>query len=430
MPDISQSLVQTLQDENLRLKRAIEELSVLNDLARMIGGSLNSQEIMQTVIHRSLRAVHAEQGVITLVDAKSGHTMKTLVRSMVSSSDNPRFHFHQNLLGWMHLNKKPLMINQPREDERFRGIQWDDGINQALCAPMIAKSELIGVLSVYNKKDGKNFTDDDQRLLAIIAAQSGQVVENARLYEQEKALVRVQEEIRLASQIQLDLLPKTSPVIPGYDIAATSIPAQMVGGDYFDFIPVDDDRMAICVGDVSGKGLPAAMLMANLQATLRGQTLLNLSAKECITRSNTLLNQTINSEKFATVFYGILDSKNHVLSFSNGGHDNPFFLSGQNFSRLKTGGIPLGMLSSFPYEGAECSIAKDDLLVICSDGISEAWNNEDVQFGDDRLSEVIRTHRDVSASQLIADILSAVKSHVGTAPQMDDMTIMVVKRVG
>jgi sigma-B regulation protein RsbU (phosphoserine phosphatase) len=215
----------------------VEELSVLNDLARAIGASLNSQEIMRTIVHRSLRAINAEQGVITLVDTAANEPMKTLIRTAVSSASYSPYHFNQSLLGWMHLNRKPLMINDPKNDERFRGVKWDDSLRSLVCVPMVIKAELKGVLTVYNKKGEGKFTEDDQRLLAIIAAQSGQVVENARLYESEKALITMKEEVRLASRIQSDLLPKQSPAVPGYDIAGKSIPAQMVGGDYFDFIP-------------------------------------------------------------------------------------------------------------------------------------------------------------------------------------------------
>ena len=161
-----------LQEENRRLRRAVEELSVLNDLARAIGASLNSQEIMRTIVHRSLRAINAEQGVITLVDAHASEPMKTLIRTAVSSAAYSPYHFNQSLLGWMHLNKKPLTLNDPRNDDRFKGVKWDDSVNSLLCVPMVIKGELKGVLTVYNKKGDGLFTDDDQRLLAIIAAQS------------------------------------------------------------------------------------------------------------------------------------------------------------------------------------------------------------------------------------------------------------------
>ena len=420
---------QSLQEENERLRRAVEELAILNDLARAISASLNSQEIMQTIIRRSLRAVNAEQGVITLVDRQDNQPMKTLVRTMVSSANQERYHFNQNLLGWMHLNKKPLVLNNPKTDDRFQGVRWDDSITSLVCVPMMVKSELMGVLTIYNKKGSSGFSEDDQRLLAIIAAQSAQVVENARLYESEQALLHMREELRLASKIQNDLLPKTFPEIPGYDIAGKSVPAQMVGGDYFDFIPAGEHHLAVCLGDVSGKGLPASLLMANLQATLRGQTLLNASARECVQRSNKLLHLSTSSEKFVTLFYGILDLAGHSLCFSNAGHENPLLLSeGKEPRRLNTGGIVLSILEDFPYEEETVPLGNGDILVIYSDGVTDAINSRNEMFGEARLKSVIQEHLTAGATALIEHIIAGVQSHAGTAPQMDDITLVVVKR--
>lgn len=433
MPGTESQTVPTLaaQEETRRLRRAVEELSVLNDLARAIGASLNLQDIMQTIIHRSLRAIHAEQGVITLVDQDASQSMKTLVRTMVSSSKHAQFHFNQSLLGWMHLNKKPLLVADPKADDRFRGVQWDDSIKSLLCVPMMAKSNLIAVLTVYNKRDGGQFTEEDQRLLAIIAAQSAQVMENARLYEEEQALHRMKEEVRLAARIQVDLLPKSAPEIPGYNVAGRSIAAQLVGGDYFDFIPMDSGRYAICLGDVSGKGLPASLLMANLQATLRGQTLLNPPAKVCLERSNRLLYQSTSSEKFVTLFYSILDPSTNALNFSNAGHDAPMLLArGGDIRRLESGGIVLSILEEFPYEEEAISLAPGDVLVIYSDGITEAINANQELFGEERLLATIRSHRDATANELIDHIVAAVKAYSGPTPQADDMTLVVIRRTG
>lgn len=424
------SQLQSLQEENQRLKRAVEELSVLNELARAIGASSSSEEIMQTIIRRSMRAVNAEQGVITLVGQQANSPMKTLVRAMVSSSEHEEFHLTQALLGWMHLNKKPLLLNDPRTDERFRGVTWDESIRSLLCVPLIIKSELKGVLTLSNKKAGKRFTDDDQRLLAIIAAQSGQVIENARLNEREKQLLIMQEELRLAAKIQTELLPKESPSVSGYDIAGASIPAQIVGGDYFDFIPMDDSRIAICLGDVTGKGLPASLLMANVQATLRSQSFLHTSAQKCIERSNAFLFQSTSAEKFVTLFYGILDFKNHTLSFSNAGHDHPFLFQEDGPPiRLKTGGIMLGMMDSFPFEEEVVALDGSSLIVMCSDGIAEAMNPDQEQFGEQRIEQVIQENRHLSATEIVGALMRAAKLHAGLAPQSDDMTIVVVKRV-
>jgi sigma-B regulation protein RsbU (phosphoserine phosphatase) len=243
--------------------------------------------------------------------------------------------------------------------------------------------------------------------------------------------MRMQEEVRLASRIQLDLLPNEAPKIPGYDIAGRSMPAQMVGGDYFDFIPLQEDYIAVCLGDVSGKGLPASLLMANLQATLRGQSLHQISVSDRIDRSNRLLYRSTDPEKFATLFYGVLDIKEHQLTFSNAGHENPYLLSGGTVSaRLATGGTVLGVVDNFPYEEDVVPLKVGDLLVVFSDGITEAFDEEELQFGEDRLQEVIDGCKDEPAETIIDRIIEAVQEHAGNASQTDDLTLVVVKRVG
>jgi sigma-B regulation protein RsbU (phosphoserine phosphatase) len=418
-----------LREENHQLKRAVEELSILNDLARAIGASVDSQDIIHKIVDRSMRAVQAEQTVVTLVDRNARESMKTLVRAMTSSSEHPHYHLNENLLGWMHLYKRPLCSNDPAADERFRGLRWDDSIHSILCVPLMVKSELIGVVTSYNKKTTDGFTDEDQRLLAIIAGQSAQIIENARLYEEEKALAGMKEQVRLAAQIQQDLLPKTPPRLPGYELAASSDAAQMVGGDYFDFIPVPHGRWAVCLGDVSGKGLPASLLMANLQATLRGQTALDSPVGETISRSNRLIYQSTDPEKFATLFIAVLDGERHGLSFCNAGHENPILLRRDGrVDRLATGGMALGVLEDFPYEEGEEGMAPGDVLVIYSDGIPDAVDEFDHPFGEDRLIECVRDAAGESADAILRRVVASVRAHEQGAERIDDLTIIVVKR--
>jgi len=425
----SDPVVKAIYEENARLKRAIEELTILNDLARAIGALQNSEEIMQTIIRRSLRAVDAEQGVITLVDEKTDDSMKTLVRTMVSSQEQQPFHLNQNLLGWMHINRKPLLIANPHEDPRFRGVKWDAAISTLLSVPLMVKSKLIGILTVYNKKNKKEFTDGDQRLLAIIAAQSGQIVENARLYEEEKSFLKLQHELGVAATIQNNLLPEKMPEIPGYDIAGSSVAAQMVGGDYFDFIHIDDTHLAFCLGDVAGKGLSAAMLMANLQATLRGQAAVTLSARECMQRSNKLLYHSTGSDRFVTCFYGVINTTTHELCYCNAGHDTPFLFSDTDQpERLSSDSLVLGMMEEFPYVEKNIPLQEGNVLVLFSDGVTEAKNIADEQFGDERLEEVIRQNRDATAHELIERITESVRIHMKNTEPMDDITLMVIKR--
>jgi sigma-B regulation protein RsbU (phosphoserine phosphatase) len=419
-----------LQEENLRLRKAVEELSILNELARVISSTMNLDSVIENVVKRSVKAVHGQQGMITLVDEQAPTEMKTLIRAQ-STSDHQQFHLNQNVLGWMMINKKPLLSNDISNDSRFSGVRAEGEQRSLLCVPLLVKNRLVGILAVFNKKDHSDFTQDDQRLLSIIAAQSGQILENARLYETEKSLLTMQEQVKLASKIQTDLLPKNPPTINGYEIAGKSIPAQLVGGDYFDFIPAHNGKMAICLGDVSGKGLPASLLMANTQATLRGQTLLATSAKECIERSNTLLYLSTSDEKFVTLFYGILDTQQHQLRFCNAGHDNPYLLShGKEPRRLKTGGIVLSVMETFPYEEEIVAIEPGDMLIIYSDGIPEAMNSNQELFSDARLGTLLNECVSLSASDVIDKVVAAAKAHAGNWPQSDDMTMVVIKRTG
>lgn len=420
--------IKILQDENASLRHSVEELAILNDLARLIGASSNSEDIMQTIVSKSLHALHAEQGVIAMIDSSLGQSFITLVRGMGTSTRHPKYHLNQDLVGWMELNKQPLTLHDPTSDSRFSGAAWDSTIRNVLSVPMMIKSKLTGVLTVYNKKDGLPFTPDDQRLLAIIGSQSAQIVENARLYEHEKALARVQEEIRLASKIQTDLLPKGPPALQGYDIAGRSLPAQTVGGDYFDFIPVDDHRLAVTVGDVSGKGLPAALLMANLQATLRGQTLSVNSPRDCIIRANRLLYDSTASDKFVTLFYAIIDSRNSSMSSVNAGHNPPLLLTSEGVQRLNTGGLVLSYFPDAAFDEQTIDLQSEDVLVIYSDGVTESFDANEQEFGEDRLQKIVQDHRHERASSLLDEILKAVHRHAGSVPQSDDITVVVVKK--
>jgi sigma-B regulation protein RsbU (phosphoserine phosphatase) len=218
-------------------------------------------------------------------------------------------------------------------------------------------------------------------------------------------------------------------VIRGYEVAGRTIPAQLVGGDYFDFIPIDEKRWAICLGDVSGKGLPAALLMANLQATIRGQTLWSPSACDCMDRSNKLLFRSTDPSKFATLFYGVLNIQSNWLCYSNAGHNPPLLMSnGREPVPLTSGGIMLGLIENSSFEEEVVPLRPHDLLVIYSDGITDAENLQEEEFGEQRLVALLNQHRAASACDLVEKILAAVQFHSRGAEQTDDITLVVVKR--
>jgi sigma-B regulation protein RsbU (phosphoserine phosphatase) len=207
------------------------------------------------------------------------------------------------------------------------------------------------------------------------------------------------------------------------------VPAKAVGGDYYDFIELGDHQVGLCLGDVSGKGMPAALLMANLQATLRGQALQNLSPSESLARSNILLLRSTDSDRFATLFFGILDWRKHSLLYCNAGHNYPYLVRPDKGSMcLDAGGTVLGCFDHIAYVDDRVSISAGDVLVVYSDGITEATNSSDEGFGEARLLNALIEGLGDTAEQLIDRIIGSVGLHVGDLSQMDDMTVVVVKR--
>ena len=416
-----------LQDEVANLRRSVETLSILNDLAMAMGSSVDPEVVVQKLVDRAMRAVDAEQATVTLVDEDESATMGTQVRVMKSSAAHQHLRVNDSLLGWMFLNKQPLLIADPKLDDRFRGLDWDASIRNVMVVPLMRKSKLVGILSTFNKKDAQAFDEEDARLASIIAAQSAQILDNAQLAGEN---LRMQEELNLALQIQTTLLPDAAPTVEGYDIAGKSIPAQTVGGDTFDFIEIDGSHCAVCLGDVSGKGLPASLIMTNAQATLRSVTLTDHTPGERIAVANNLLCRSTADDKFVTLFYGVLNSASHELTYCSAGHEQPFLVSGDgSMRRLEMRGLALGVWEDMTYEQEAIALKPGDAVVVFSDGVPDATDTADNEFTAERLGEVLATHHNQPAAALVDAIIDSVNAHAGNAPQFDDLTVVVIKRV-
>jgi len=296
-----------------------------------------------------------------------------------------------------------------------------------LSVPLKVKDRMIGVINLINKKDGP-FTREDERLVGIIATQSAQVLENARLYEEEKRLQQMEHELQMARDIQQSLLPKENPRIAGVSIAGLSYPAREVGGDYYDFIPMGPKRLGVVIADVSGKGVPASLLMSNIQATLRVQAVSSGSPGHCITEANTALHKSTAADKYATLFYGILDMAEKTFTSTNAGHNAPMLMSrGTCCRRLETGGIVLGMLPDVPFEDETIPLNSGDLLLMFSDGITEAMNDREEEFGEQRLMALLGEHAQLDPEALMAEIVSQAQAFTGGTQQQDDMTLVAIK---
>lgn len=430
MPPVSKNEDDRLGIENLRLKSAVEELSILNDIATAIASTQSLDQITSLIVKKCVKHLKAEQGSIQLVDEKDFvNPFHTMIRVRDSQNKIDAIRFDEQLTSWMFTNKKPLLINEFRSEEKIT-LQENTilKIRSALSVPMIIKGKMIGILSLFNKESADGFNESDQRLLSIIGSQSANVIENSRLFDEEKKLIQIQEEIRVARDIQQNLLPKEIPVINGYDVYAINIPAREVGGDYYDFIKVSESKIAFALGDVSGKGLPAAMLMANLQATLRGQLLFCDCTKDCIKRANNLLFRSTDTSKFVTLFFGILDTENNTLTYCNAGHNDPLFITNRKINKLNKGGLLLSCFEYSEYDEEEIIFEKGSTLVIFSDGITEAMNEAEEEYTDERLERLLLDNITESSQVIIKKVIDDVKFHVGKSQQSDDITLMIIKR--
>ncbi len=423
-------IVNRLQAENRRLRLAIEELSILNEVSTAVSSTSSLDETVGLIVQKCVKHLNVEQGAVLLFDRlESGSPLKTMIRQVDTDSGDIPMRLGDQITGWMIKHQKPLVVDDFGQETRFRIPSGHDGVRSLLAVPMKLKGRLIGVVNVFNKKGGSSFSPGDQRLLSIIATQSAQVVENARLMEEQKALELLQEELRLAREIQENLLPKSPPEVAGYEIAGLSEPAKRVGGDYFDYLSLGPHRTGLCVADVSGKGITAALLMSNVQATIRGQSRTVQDVEVCLARSNDMLHASTDSDKFVTMFYAVLDTETHRLEYCNAGHNPPVLLSNGNVSTLlETGGPVLGVVPGFPYERGEVQFGPGDTLLIYTDGFSEAMDERLEEFTDERLRGVAAKAAALPPTAMLEAILHELTEFRGQAPQADDMTIMTVRR--
>lgn len=424
-------MTEFLQAENQKLKQAVEELSLLNEIATAVSSTMAMEEINRLIVGKCISRINAEQGYVSLVSNQERvEKTNTLIRVFDKSTLSVPFRLGITLTGWMVKHQNPLLVNDAFNDERFQGTEWNGmPIRSVLAVPLKVKNRLIGFMALFNKKSGE-FTPEDQRLLSIVGMQSAQTIEQARLYEEEKIGAALQEEARAAKIIQENLIPKESPQIAGFEVAGMMVAAKEVGGDYFDYLPLPDGRWGFVVADVAGKGFSAAMLMSNLQATIRGQAAVTTSSAQCVTNANRMLKSSIAPGRFVTLFLAALDPVQKTFAYSNGGHNPPYlFKPDGTFRELGKGGPILGVFDHLPYEEETIQFSSGDVLVVFSDGITEAFNGKGEQFEEERLIETMRASLRKSALEILNAVTGAVHQFAGDTPASDDLTLMIIKAV-
>lgn len=296
-------------------------------------------------------------------------------------------------------------------------------------APMIVQGNTRGLLLIGRKMSGTDFTEENLMFIEAIGNSAISALENERLFREELEKKRLESELGIALEIQKNLLPDKSPELINFDISGISIPSRHVGGDLYDFIKLDDNKYLIAIADVSGKGIPASLIMANFQAALRVLADSKASLKDIILKINSLLCQNTSADKFVTSFFCIIDDYNQSLIYINAGH-NPPFLKRQNgeIEQLKLGGLILGFMDTpFDYEVGEIKLYPNEYLIMYTDGVTEADSYEKIEYGEDRLEQFMKDLENVSTNEVMNLLIHDVRKHLGKVPQNDDITLVVIK---
>ncbi|MGA9771172.1 MAG: SpoIIE family protein phosphatase [Blastocatellia bacterium] len=302
-------------------------------------------------------------------------------------------------------------------------------IRSVMAVPLASGEETFGMIYVDNPFHSR-FKEEDLKVLTTIASVASIKIEHERLLDERLEKRRMEEELKVASEIQMRLQPVSPPQIEGWDMTGVSFPCREIGGDYYDFIRrKSDNRLIVAVGDVSGKGTGAALLMSSLHAAVRAQSQTRRTISEVMGEINEYIFENSPSNKFLTLFYGELDPETGKLAYSNGGHNTPLLMrvSGEIIS-LDQGGLPIGMMKGVQYQEASVYFNPGDSLIIYSDGITESINERDEEFGEERLIEVVKHNLSRSASGIRDRIDEALSRFVGTTAPVDDMTLMIIKR--
>ena len=412
-------------------REAYNAEKVLADLAGEVSRAVETGPLIETVASRIADTLHVADIVVLLREgAALGTVYSTRPGEPMSLARNSRIVRRLRETGAAQV----IDFDNPGEwlhTLDAEELQTLDYMRTQLLLALPGKEDLAGVMSLGAKRSGESWSSTDIKLLEAIAGQMGLAVENSRLLASLAAEAghreRQNRELEIAREVQERLFPQKFPPLPGLDCAGYCRPARGVGGDYYDFIQLDG-RLGIAIGDVSGKGIGAALLMASLQASLRGQTMAGVrDLSALMLHVNRLVYDASTSNRYATFFYGEYEYSSGVLTFVNGGHNAPVILRGPEVLRLEAGGPVVGLLPGAAYVQDSIQLKPGDIFIGYTDGISEAPNQQEEEWEEERFLAAARQCAGLEAQQMIQSVFRAADAFTGSAEQFDDMTLVIVK---
>jgi sigma-B regulation protein RsbU (phosphoserine phosphatase) len=415
----------------------VDKLRLLLDITKKISRSLDVEEVVNLVMDTLDQLLPYDAAGIYVVECDRSaegkcvpsalkRFSKTAVRGYdIDEMGDLHLKVGEGLIGHVAKTGEPLIVHDVSQDARY--VNARHATRSEMIAPIISSEEVLGVFDL--ESDELNaYDEDDLEVLMLLASQVAIILEKAMLYEQSVERRRLQAQLEVARQVQLELLPPRDPKLEGFDISAYNFSTEEVSGDYYDFVPIFDDHLGLVIADVSGKGVPAALLMAFLRASLRAAIQIGYAPNISMAKVNYLLWESTENNQFVTAFYGVLDATNKTLAYANAGHNPPLLMDAEGNARfIERGGIPLGMFRDTRYYEYYVPVESGQTLVLYTDGATEAAGIAGREFGRDRLEQKVREGKNLSARELIKSLHGAILEWTDGRGSSDDVTFVVVK---
>jgi sigma-B regulation protein RsbU (phosphoserine phosphatase) len=422
------------ESETSRLNHKIKRLSTLIEVNALISSSLDLDRILENVMTISKQVMNADASSLMLIDEKTNELVYQVALGAVGEKLKQEFRLKmgQGIAGAVAQEGKPLLIEDVYSHPKFyRGHDEATGYRtkSMIAVPLKVGDRITGVAQVINRLDGDPFDRDDLELFIALCSMAAIAIDNAKLHRSLMEKQRLVKDMEFARTVQESFLPQKTPEAAGYSFSAHYTPAQEVGGDFYDFIMLDNGRIGIVIGDVSGKGVPAALYMAKLGSDLRTLAFTEADPASALARLNDLLAERSRRGMFATLLYAELDTRSGSITISNAGHLPPLVkrADGSVKKRQSTGGSPLGILAGMKFGQEAIGLDPGDTVVLYTDGVIEAMNAREELYGYERLEAVIKKGAAEPHAQKAA-IIEGVNRFTALSPQHDDLTLVCFGR--
>ena len=412
------------------LRRYADRLKLLNEIHQALGQSLSLEGLLGLILERALDHLRPDRGAILLKEA-DGELRPAAIRSI--TGDLAELRFSRSLVREVTEKNMAALVLDTLTDVRFAEAPsiLFSGVRSLVAAPLLGPEGALGMIVLESRLQVRQFGEEDLELLVSLAAVAALHLRNLRLVLEAEERRRLEEELALARRIQVALLPSQLPEVAGWELYGANFPSRVVSGDYYEVVPRAEDReVVLMIADVSGKGMAASLLTASLQAFSAGPIEDGLPPDEICVRLSRLLFRRTPPEKFATAFLAVLETATGLLRYTNAGH-NPSVIvrAGGEVEALGPTGIPLGLLPGARYRAAETTLAPGDLLVLYTDGISEAADPDDEEYGLERIQKVCALHRKDACPALAAALEEDLETFARGVPFADDRTLVLARRL-